>query len=120
MIYTSKVIKGHGRGKQIGFPTFNLVIPKRFNKKFGVYVARVKIHKRSYLGALHFGYIPTFGLEDPSLEVYVLDYQNNEEIDELDFEIIKYIRPIRKFASVEELKKQIELDVQAVRSINKP
>ena len=59
-IYTSKVIKGRGRGREIGYPTLNLGIPRNFSVRQGVFAGWVIIDGHQYPGAFHFGPVPTF------------------------------------------------------------
>jgi drug/metabolite transporter (DMT)-like permease len=115
VIYSAEIIKGRGRGKGLGFPTFNLVIPKKFKEKHGIYAAKVWIDKRSYAGALHYGPIPTFHEIKPVLEVNILDYNDGKEIQNIDFEIIRYLRPVKSFSSQKALTAQIANDVAQIR-----
>lgn len=117
MIYQSKTIKGFGRGKETGFPAFNLVVPKSFVKKPGAYCARVKINQKEYAGALHFGTIPTFNDPKPTLGVFVLDYKDNQPIEEIEFEILGYVRPILVFETPAALSAQIAKDIIKIRKI---
>lgn len=41
--FTANVIKGKGRGKELGFPTINLAVPENFNLKPGIYACWVKL-----------------------------------------------------------------------------
>ncbi len=113
--FTSRVISGHGRGKRLGFPTFNLTIPKQLSADFGVYACRVWIAGRAYAGALHYGPVPTFNEALTTLEVYVLDYDSDGPVEQLQFELVDFIREIQQFSNGEELTRQIALDVQQVR-----
>jgi riboflavin kinase / FMN adenylyltransferase len=121
MMFQSRHIKGHGRGKGLGFPTVNLLIPKNFNISHGVYAARVTILGEVYKGALHYGPIPTFGDTEKSLEVYLLDVtdENTPNTDgvDIEFDIVERIRGIRKFDSAEDLSKEIAQDVEKVKRI---
>lgn len=116
-MYTSRVIKGKGRGKQIGFPTFNLAIPNDIDEKYGVYSAEVIINGKTYSGALHYGPIPTFDQKVPVLEVFVIDYTDDKLVHEISYQFIKLLREIRTFSSPYELKKQIAEDVKKIKAI---
>jgi len=116
MNYTCRVISGKGRGKGLGFPTFNLEIPKDFPFEYGVYAAWTWIDNQKYMGAMHFGPIPTFKEQDPTFEVYVLDYEDDKEVPELICEPVKLLRKIEQFSDSEALSKQIALDVHNVRT----
>ena len=121
MIFTSQQIKGKGRGKGLGFPTINLVIPSGFQLQDGVYAATVTIDQKTYIGAMHFGPIPTFQEEEKSLEIFLLDINdtNFPEVDNKDIvvDVKKYIREVRNFANPMDLSNQIEKDVTEIRSI---
>ncbi len=126
MKFTSTQIKGKGRGKLMGFPTINLKIPANFELEDGIYTAKVNIENKIFKGALHYGPVPTFSEEEKSLEVYLIKVTNNdlisygwENFDEkiINVEIIKYLRPVIKFKSKEELIKQIDEDVKQIKAL---
>ena len=126
MKFESTHIKGKGRGKPMGFPTINLKIPDNFELKEGIYATKVVIENKTFKGALHYGPVPTFNEQVKSLEVYLIGLNDYELTDygliDLDgkiikVEIIKYLRPIIKFEKVEELIKQIEVDVIQIKQI---
>lgn len=117
MRFTTDIISGKGRGKLLGFPTFNLKIPADLKIKEGIYAARVMLENKEYKGALHFGPIPAFKDPARSLEVFVLDYTRDSTPQTLSFEILDYLRPIQNFATPQALSAQIAKDVEAVRRI---
>lgn len=120
MKYQCEVIKGKGRGKSVvGFPTFNLAIPDNFDEKEGIYSCRVWIHDREYAGALHYGVTPTFDQEEITLEIFVLEYESDEPVKQLTFELGSYLRPIATFLNPKDLRAQIALDVARVRRNSK-
>ena len=125
MKFESIHIKGKGRGKPMGFPTINLKIPDNFELKDGIYAVKVTIENKKFIGALHYGPVPTFAEQEKSLEVYLIEVTNEDLIgygmEDLDgkliiIETIKYLRPIIKFKLVEELIKQIKEDVKQIES----
>jgi riboflavin kinase/FMN adenylyltransferase len=120
MKFESTHIKGKGRGKQMGFPTINLKIPLVFELKDGIYAAKVNIENNFFAGALHYGSVPTFNEEEKSLEVFLIGATADiENLDEkiIKVEIVKYLRPVLKFDSKEELIKQIEEDVINIQKL---
>ena len=117
MKYTTKVVSGKGRGKRLGFPTFNLLFPQTFNLRHGIHASWVWVKGKKYPGALHYGPIPVFKQQAPTLEVFVINYHASIPISTIDFEPVKYLRPIKNFASKGALKSQIAKDVAAVRTI---
>ena len=121
MKFESIHIKGKGRGKPMGFPTINLKIPNNFKLKDGIYTAKVTIDSKVFISALHYGPVPTFNENEQSLEVFLLE-SNNDELENLNgkiikVEIIEYLRQVIKFNSKEKLIKQIEEDVKEIKSL---
>lgn len=117
MKFTAQVIPGQGRGKILGFPTFNLQIPPSLETKPGIYAGWVWINNQKYLGAFHFGPIPVFSDATPHLEVFVLDYNSSVPITSLIFELVHYLRPIRNFKNPTSLSRQISRDVTKTRAM---
>lgn len=119
--FKSKQISGHGRGRRIGFPTINMVIPDGFLLKEGIYAVRILISERYFIGAMHFGPIPTFGEKEKSLEVFLIDVEWNDlsglDLDNIEVEVVKYLREIENFPDQEKLKRQISLDVDRVKKV---
>ena len=121
MQFESTHISGKGRGKPMGFPTINLKIPDSFELKDGIYAAKVTIDSKVFISALHYGSVPTFNENEQSLEVFLLGSSNNE-LENLngkiiEVEIVKYLRPVIKFKSKEELVRQIDNDVNLIKSL---
>ncbi len=116
MKFTTQVIKGQGRGKALGYPTFNLKIPVGFKAKLGIYAGSVWVNNKKYLGAFHFGPIPVFNESQLHLEVFVLDYEADVLVTAITFELVHYLRPIRNFPNPAALARRISLDVAQVRA----
>lgn len=120
MRYKSKKIKGHGRGKFLGFPTINLEIPKRFNTKEGIYAVWVIYGNKKYKGAMHFGPVPTFGERNLSLEVFLIEVNReliSDSLNEIEFELVKWMRDIKEFTSEGDLIIQMKEDVRMISDI---
>jgi len=117
----SKRIKGSGRGKQLGYPTINLRIPKNFNFLDGVYAVNVSIKGINYQGTLHYGPVPTFNQSKQSLEIHLLNTSDKDlpplENKEIKIEIIKKIRKVIKFENKQDLKNQISKDIKKTKKI---
>lgn len=123
MVFQTKHVKGIGRGKNLGFPTINLVVPEDILLDYGIYAAWIDIGGRAYKGALHFGPIPTFGEKNPQLEVHLLDvtdenFPNTENVD-IEVDIVERIRDIQIFDETVDLIEQISRDVEKVSKILK-
>ena len=115
-----KVQKGRQVGKKIGFPTANIDIKNYILAHPGVYAVRVKIQKSSkYLkGIANLGYRPTFNEKKLLLEVHLFNFSGNLYNKYLTVEFLKFIRAEKKFKNVDQLKKQIKVDLEIAKKIN--
>ncbi|MDR7438452.1 MAG: YbaK/EbsC family protein [Armatimonadota bacterium] len=116
-LLTTHLIPGKGRGRHLGFPTLNLHIPPDLRLAPGIYACWVRTGQAVYAGALHFGPVPVFGEEDPSLEVHLLDVELKDPPTEVSVEIVRFLRPVQAFDSPEALARQMEEDVKRARAI---
>ncbi len=110
------VVRGHERGRGIGFPTANLAVtPDRALPAFGVYVSRAETLGRSYAAATNIGINPTFDDPLPSVETYILDFEGDLYGRELRIEVLHRLRGEMKFEGIDALSRAIDADVQAAR-----
>lgn len=113
-----RVISGTGRGVELGFPTANLDIdPERALPADGIYATWTYIENQRYQSVTNIGKRPTFGENEQTVEVYILNFQGNLYRHELKIDIIKRLRREQRFNTIEELKKQIEEDIKQARAI---
>jgi riboflavin kinase/FMN adenylyltransferase len=110
-----EVVPGDQRGRELGFPTANLVPdPKLASPGHGVYACRVGEH----LAAVNVGVRPTFGADlHPLVEAYVLDFEGDLYGQWLTVEFIARLRGEERFGSVEELVAQMRRDVERTREL---
>ena len=108
------VLKGAMMGRKINFPTINIAYDS-LDLQFGVYVSRVHTSLGVYKGALHYGPRSVIGVEEPSLEVHLLDFSGDLYGSEVTVEVFERLRDVRSFETMETLKKQIRIDVECVR-----
>ena len=116
------VIRGDGRGKQIGVPTANIAYPReKVVPARGIYAGWANVDDEKYIAAISIGVNPTFTPEkqSSSVEAHILDF--NQEIygKKLNIEFISRLRDEFKFDSVEALVEQIWKDVAETRRILK-
>jgi riboflavin kinase/FMN adenylyltransferase len=119
---TGEIIKGHGIGKSLGFPTINLAIPSgKLLPKEGVYSAVANIDGVQYPGMAYIGARLTFGDMAISVEVNLFDFDGEVGSNLATLELTGYIRPPEKFKSADELTARMKLDEIEVRKkfINK-
>ena len=108
-----KVQRGKQLGKKIGFPTANIDIKEYVLACPGVYAVRAKIIKSSkYLkGIANLGYRPTFNGKKILLEVHLFNFSRNLYNKYLTVDFLKFIRKEKKFKNVDQLRKQIKIDL---------
>lgn len=114
------VVSGNRIGRTLGFPTANMELydPLKVVPGNGVYQVEVKVCGDSYRGVCNIGVRPTVGSGGARvIETHILDF--NEDIYGLDIQITfrRYIRPERKFGSLEELKSRLRQDILTVNSL---
>ncbi len=113
-----RVVIGTGRGSELGFPTANLDIdPQQALPADGVYVTLAYIDDKVYKSMTNIGKRPTFGGNERTVEVYILDHYNDLYQRELKIDIIKRLRGEKQFDSAEQLEKQIAKDIKQGRAI---
>ena len=107
-----KVQKGKQLGKKIGFPTANIDIKDYVLACPGVYAVRVKKIRGGYFkGIANLGYRPTFNEKKILLEVHLFNFSGNLYNKYLTVEFKKFIRKEKKFKNINQLKKQIKIDL---------
>ena len=113
----SKVQEGKKLGKKIGFPTCNLDINDYVIAKPGVYAVKIyqKNKKKCLNGIANLGYRPTFNRKKLLLEVHIFKFNRNIYNKYLTIEFIDFIRKEKKFKNINQLKKQINLDIKIAK-----
>lgn len=107
-----EVVHGDARGAKLGFPTANLslntdyVLPAK-----GVYAGYVRYNGDKLRGVANFGHNPTFTVDEYRIEIFIIDIDKNLYGEELEFSLVKYIRPEKKFDNKDHLIKAIKQDV---------
>lgn len=117
--YQSRVVTGNRQGRTLGFPTLNLdatVLSK--DQNMGVFAALVQYEGKSYKAALFFGPRVVLRETQPVLEIHILDFSESLYNKIIAFQIHDFIREVKNFSTLEEMKKQIENDVKKIRSLS--
>ena len=123
--------RGRQQGREIGFPTANLCLKNFLKPPLGVYVSRLKIINskipeicNDWLPSIsNIGTRPTVSGDYINLETHIIDFNNNAETNlygkRINVELIKFLRPEKKFNSLLELQKQIEIDTKKAFEFHK-
>lgn len=120
--YHLRGIVSHGekRGRTIGFPTANLQLEDRYViPAKGVYAVKVFFKEDILYGVMNVGVKPTFheGAVAPSFEVHLFDFSGDIYGQELMVELVSFIRPERKFESIDALIAQIGADAGTAKEL---
>ena len=113
---SSKVIKGKMLGKTIGFPTANMVLDSdKLNIKNGVYITFTIIDGKLYKCITNFGAQPTVNGGKTVVETYIDGFIGDLYDKVLTVYFVEFLREIKKFDSVEELKQQLLKDLGSIK-----
>ena len=108
--------KGAGRGTGLGFATANLQTEDECLPPEGVYAGRAHLAgARVFPAAINLGLQPTFGGKSRYPEAHLIGFHGDLFGQKLDLEFTKFLRPVRKFGSAQELANQIKQDISAVQ-----
>ncbi len=108
------VIKGLGRGMELGFPTANLNLHHEIKPPSGVYATKAFLDGREYNAITNIGTCPTFeentNDNEPLVEVHIIDFNESIYGEDLEVQFLYKLREEIKFENADELKRQLERD----------
>lgn len=111
-----EVVRGDGRGHELGCPTANVATRTPVLPPHGVYGVEVILDGRAWPGIANLGVRPTFaGDGGPVLEVHLFDFDGDLYGRELEVCFLEFLRPERKFADAAALRAQIAADLAQAR-----
>ncbi|WP_223869485.1 bifunctional riboflavin kinase/FAD synthetase [Paenibacillus sabuli] len=114
------VAHGAGRGRTIGFPTANVELGGPYAlPRHGVYAVVAHYEGLRLHGVMNVGVKPTFedGTVKPTLEAHLFDFSGDLYGRELQLDVMQFLRPERKFDSVDALVAQIRADAEQAREL---
>ena len=113
---SGRVVHGAKRGRQLGFPTANINLSKRFVPLRGVFAVSVKgADEATHLGVANLGTRPVFDEKKLLLEAHLFDFDKMIYGKHISVEFFKRLRDERKFSSIDELVAQIATDIKTAR-----
>lgn len=114
-----EVILGEQRGRKLGIPTANMRPLMEFTPQKGVYISRTHAGSQSFSSITNLGVNPTFHQEPASplkVETHLFDFAGDLYGHEIRVDLLKFIRDEIRFASVDQLKEQIQRDFVFARN----
>ena len=103
-------------GSVLSAPTANIDVTCGVLPPDGVYSGRINIGGSWYPAAVNIGFSPTFQVNVRRVEAHVLDFSGSLYGEELELELLHFLRREQSFSSPEELMKQIRKDICRVRN----
>lgn len=111
---TGKVISGRKIGRELGFPTANIDFLPYSLPKSGVYFTYAYLEGKKYYSLTNVGTRPTYSDLGVTVEVYILNFDQDIYDKTIRIEFVEYIRKEKKFKTEVELIKQIKEDIKFV------
>lgn len=116
-----EVIHGEKRGRDLGYPTANMSVANLHLPRYGVYAVWADVltgpQAGSYMGAASLGVRPMFGINQPNLETYLLDFNGDLYGQHLSIAFVDYLRPELNLDTLPELLSQMDDDCARARAI---
>jgi len=111
-LLTGNVVHGQGLGKKWKYPTINLAIPETYKliPKTGVYLVKTALDNKTYFGIMNIGNRPTLNGKHQTIEVHLLDFNQDLYGKKIQIQLLKRLRDEQKFSSVNTLIAQIKTD----------
>lgn len=107
-----KVVEGNKLGRTIGFPTANIIpLKNKLLPPDGVYITKTKYNNKMYNSITNIGTNPTVNNIHRTIETYIFDFNQNLYNKEIEVYFYDWIRSVKKFKGIEELKGQIAKDI---------
>jgi len=116
---TGIVVRGDQRGRQLGYPTANIVVgdPRKLLPAHGVYAVRIFDGRTAYGGMANLGFRPTFEGSAFQFEVHLFDASVDLYGVSLRVEFVDFVRPEQRFDTIEALKLQLSRDEHSCRRL---
>lgn len=113
-----EVLHGDKIGRQLGFPTANMVYIGAEKPAYGIYTARVHLADGRILNAVaNFGIRPTFSPPKELLETHILDFSEDLYGQHVEVELVCFLRAEQKFDDIKDLSDQLWRDCVHARAV---
>lgn len=112
-----RVFHGDKRGRQLGFPTANVLLKRRVSPLSGVFAVMIKTISGEFKGVANIGARPTINGIRQQLEVHIFDFDENLYGQCIEVIVKRKLRPVIKFDSLEALTAQIHQDCEQAKQV---
>ena len=115
---SGRVRHGEKRGRTIGYPTLNLLVPDNIAAIHGVYAVKIYgLTNKPLTGVASLGTNPTVAGKEVRLETYVFGYNGDAYGKYVCIQLDTFLRPEETFSSFERMKQQIDKDAALARQL---
>ena len=115
------VVEGQHLGRQLGYPTANVLSGDYVRPRLGSYATRTRLADgREVPGVANFGVNPTTGIVEARLEVWLFDFNEDLYGQTIETDLVNFLRPELKFNGLEALIDQIRKDADQARALLMP
>jgi riboflavin kinase / FMN adenylyltransferase len=112
------VVRGAGRGRELGVPTANVNTQNELVPPVGVYATFAAVDGTLRPSVTNIGMRPTFAdVQTPVIEIHILDYEQDLYDRELRLAFVQRLRDERAFPDVDALRAQIDADCRGARRL---
>jgi len=113
---TGTVVPGHQLGRRLGTPTANVTLPEGLVQlRHGVYACRCQVDGEVHTAVTNIGTRPTVSGEGVTVEPWILDWEGDLYGREITLSFVDFLRPERRFGTLEELRAEILRDAEKAR-----
>jgi riboflavin kinase/FMN adenylyltransferase len=113
-----QVVRGAGRGRELGAPTANLSTKNELIPPHGVYATTLSVDGVVYPSVTNIGTRPTFGdVMGPVIEAHAMGQDRDLYDCVVRLGFVQRLRDERRFPDVDALKAQIEADIRRAKRL---
>lgn len=113
---SGRIVTGHRRGRELGFPTANIATQTEVVPLNGIYATLTELQNKRLLSVSSVGINPTFGDGPRTVESFILDFDGDIYGERIKLSFVQRIRGEKKFAVVKDLIAQMHEDVKHARA----
>ena len=118
--FSLEVIHGNHIGTGLGTPTINQAIPEGFVlPRFGVYASWCRVGGQYFYGVTNVGLKPTVGSDRVLAETWLPEFSGDLYGKRVRVFLLEFLRPEKKFASLEELKAAIQENARQAKAVTR-
>jgi riboflavin kinase/FMN adenylyltransferase len=116
---SGRIVTGHRRGQELGFPTANIASQTEVIPLNGIYATSIQIKNKRWLSVSSVGVNPTFGDGPRTVESFILDFAGDIYGEWVKLSFVQRIREEKKFVMINDLVAQMHEDVKRAKAVFK-